>query len=104
MKAIDKLTDKERLTLVGFYETDTFKVLKKLLEEMRLNIAKNTTEMMTTPDAAYGDLRFMQGEAKSLKDLYRILRELYKEAQANEQKKLKDWCVSGSNTRQAPVL
>jgi hypothetical protein len=90
MKAIDKLTDKERLTLVGFYETDTFKVLKKLLEEMRLNIAKNTTEMMTTPDAAYGDLRFMQGEAKSLKDLYRILRELYKEAQANEQKKLKD--------------
>jgi hypothetical protein len=90
MKAIDKLTDKERLMLVGFYETDTFKVLKKLLEEMRLNIAKNTTEMTTTPDAAYGDLRFMQGEAKSLKDLYRILRELYKEAQANEQKKLKD--------------
>lgn len=91
MSVIKKLSGKERLALVGFYETDAFKALKKLLDEMRLNVAKNTTDMTTSPDAAYGDLRFMQGEAKALKDLYMIIREAYLEEQKNEERKLKDW-------------
>ena len=89
MSVEKRLTDKERLQIIAFYETDTFKAFKKLLDEMRLNIAKNTAEMTTTPDAAYGDLRFMQGEAKSLKDLYNTIKDMYQEYQKNEQKKLK---------------
>lgn len=70
-KTISLLSESERETLYGFYESPYFKVVKKLIEIERLELAKDALE---TPEQAHE----FHHQAKSLKRFYRTIRDAYK--------------------------
>lgn len=82
----DKLTDKDKLLLVSLYETDSYKALDKLVSATTMSLADRCLNLQGDIE----NLRFLQGQAKSLRDLLDVIHELYKKQQENEKRKLEN--------------
>lgn len=74
---VDKLSAKDKLQLVALYESQGYSSLKKLIDQTRINIAKNCLATST----CHEDTKFMQGQAFALKSLHSELKELFKLSQ-----------------------
>lgn len=70
---LEQLSTKEREALAHFYGTEAHKVLEKLVNEERLEIAKDHVDQTDILQ-----VRYLSGQASSLKKLLLTLRENYK--------------------------
>lgn len=75
---IHKLTPKDKKALALFYDTDAYLALSKLIKAMTGNAA-NLSLNATDWEA----VKLLQGQAFSLKELRRLLEEVYKSEQKN---------------------
>ena len=69
---VEQLSPNQRQALVSFYETDTYKALKRLIELERLELAKDHVDV-----TEIGQIRYLSGQAAGLKKLVKTLRQLY---------------------------
>ena len=72
---IDSLPEKDRIALADLYDSAPYKVLKKLLEVQRLEIAKSCLD--TAPET----LKYLQGQAHGLKQLNLSMQDNFKKNQ-----------------------
>ena len=81
MKAsIKKLSANERETLAHFYDTEGYKVLRKLIDIERVELAKDTAELSGTMEQIALGNRYLTGQQVSLKRLINELRENFKDS------------------------
>lgn len=74
MKGIlDDLPLKDRQALAHLYETDDYKVLKKVLELLRINAATFTLEAQN-----FEEVKHLAGQAHGLKMLHQHMKENHK--------------------------
>lgn len=73
---VHRLPPKDKTALAHFYETDGYKALIKLMKMMKANSA---THCLTAPD--FETVRHLQGQEFSLKELEKLLEEVYKTEQ-----------------------
>jgi hypothetical protein len=71
---LEQLSKNERDALARFYETDGYKALKRLIEIERLEIAKDHVDVSDIMM-----IRYLSGQAQSLKKLINTLTENYKQ-------------------------
>lgn len=77
MKSIvHRLTPKDKKALALFYETDAHSAMNKLVKVMTANAAALS---LTASD--WEAVKLLQGQAFSLKELMRLLEEIYKSDQ-----------------------
>lgn len=72
---LEQLSAKERELLAHFYDTDTYKALRKLVEVERLEIAKDHIDQTDILQ-----VRYLSGQASSLKKLCLTLRDNHKQS------------------------
>lgn len=70
---VDRLTQEEREILAHYYSSEGFKVLVKLIEMERLDLAKDHVEQVDILQ-----VRYLSGQAASLKKLVKTIQQLKK--------------------------
>lgn len=71
---LEQLSAKEREALAHFYDTDAYKALRKLVDLERLETAKDHLDQTDILQ-----VRYLSGQASSLKKLVLTLRDNYKQ-------------------------
>lgn len=70
---VDRLTQEEREILAHYYSSEGFKVLVKLIEMERLDLAKDHVEQVDILQ-----VRYLSGQTASLKKLVKTIQQLKK--------------------------
>lgn len=73
---VEQLTTEERKALALWYDTSTYKIVKKLLEIERLNTATKLLLLNPTTDGHF--ISKHQGRAEMCKDLHQLVKDNYK--------------------------
>lgn len=74
--SIEQLSAKERELLARLYETDHYKVLIRLIEIERLELAKDHVD-----ETDISTIRYLSGQARGLKKLVGTIRDNYTKTQ-----------------------
>lgn len=88
---VEQLTTQERTALALWYDSQTYKALRKLLELERANTA--TKLLLLNPNTEHHFISKHQGRAEMCKDLHQLLKSNYQEyvrtEESNKKKKAK---------------
>ena len=66
---LENLTKKERELLANFYNTETYKALRKLIDEERIHLAQDHVDLVDILQ-----VRYLSGQTQSLKKLILTLK------------------------------
>lgn len=76
MKSIlDLLSKNDRIALARFYESNDYKIVKKYIDALRLNQAKNALDAQN-----FEEVKHLQGQAHGLKMFHLNLKENHKQS------------------------
>ncbi len=79
--SIDQLSPAERLILAQWYDTPSYKALRKLVDIERMELAKDHVDQIDILQ-----VRYLSGQTSSLRRLIEQLANLYKDHLKNEEK------------------
>ena len=76
---VDRLTAEEKAVLSQFYDSEAFKVLRKLIDIERMELAKDHVNQVDILN-----VRYLSGQTTALKKLVETLRDLHKKVEKDE--------------------